>query len=230
MNEWPEIVIVMLTWCGPADRNIGEARLGYLDKTLDSLQAHFHYPNYTWHVADDGSGPEYQKKVLSRFESRICTFSDTKADGDVGYNINMGLREAFKRTDIVALWHDDRWLADGLDIKTICKLLREDKHIGLIRLKPGRPLMIGTKFERYGQEWMHVEKRSRCAHLVDIGPLILHKRFIDAYGLWPSGLRPPRVDDWIDLRVRRIAGPRVVAPGHIWKSTEIPWGGDSTWE
>lgn len=230
LKRLPEFIIVLLTWCGPTERGLRETRLKYCQKTVDSLRKYLICPEYDWHIADDGSDEEYQKSVIAMLGNDPYMLSNTEVGGDVGYNINMGLRKAFKKADVVLLWHDDRWLARDLDLRLCVKLLNEDENVGLIRLKPQRPGMRASSFERYGEKWWQVDKHSRCAHIVDIGPHLLHKRFVEAYGLYPTGLHVPLVDDWIDLRVRRQYGPNIIGLDSRWRTVEIPWGSKSTWE
>jgi nucleoside-diphosphate-sugar epimerase len=227
---YSNVVIIMLTWCGPPERELIEERLGYGQKTIGSIRKHLKYPHYTWHIADDNSGKIYQERVLAMLGSDSYTFSDTKVGGDVGNNINVGLRAAFAQADVVLLWHDDRWLTYDLDLGPCCKLLREDNDYCLIRLKPQHPGMIVHPFDRHGQKWWRVDKKSTCEHVVDIGPHLMHKRFIEHYGLYPSGLNPRGADTWMDHRFRRIIGPNIAIPDFWLHRTEIPWGSKSTWE
>jgi len=224
------VVIVLLTWRGPPERKLSSIRLGYCQRAIDSIRMHLKHPNYTWHIADDNSGVEYQERVIGLLGNEPYTLSDSKIGADVGHNINTGLRVAFAKTDVVLLWHDDRFLHHDLDLVSCCRLLREDDKYCLIRLKPQHPWLEASSFQRYGKKWWKVNKKSERGCVVDIGPHLMHKSFVETYGLYTPGVNPHLADVWMDHRFKTLAGPGIAVPGEWWKRTEIPWGNESTWE
>jgi hypothetical protein len=125
--KWPEVVIVLMTWCGPPEFDIADIRLRHTEKSIEKILEHLVYPNYTWHIADDNSGKGYQQKVFALMPGKF-TFSNTGIGGDVGENINRGLRVAYKRSDIVLLWHDDRFLQRALNLCPCVQLLSEEEN------------------------------------------------------------------------------------------------------
>jgi len=228
--EWPKVVVVMLTWCGPPDRRLADTRLEYTRKTVDSLHEHLLYPNWSWHIGDDGSGEEYQQKVFKILGEDEHTFTDTRAGGDIGLNLNLSGRAAYAQSPVVVFWQDDRWLVRDLDLKPCVTLLMEHEDICLIRLKPGQPGMIGYETIRDGHKWWVIDKLSPCAHVCCIGPNIRHRRFREAYGEYPFGVQVDVVENHMNMRFRYNPGPGVACPDSRWRTTEIPWGATSTWE
>lgn len=230
-KEWPKIVVMMLTWCGPPERNQRDIRLEYTKKTIASLRRHLIYPRkWIWHIADDGSDREFQQEIIAMLKGDAYTLTDTKAMGDIGLNLNMGQEVAFLLSDVVVFWQDDRWLQRDLDVAACVKLLMEHKDIGLIRLKPHQSNMEGERAWLSGADWWKIDKLSPCAHTCTLGPNIRHKRFVEHYGAYKTGLAVESVENEMSYRFRRISGPGVVCPSERWSSVEIPWGTYSTWE
>ena len=79
-GQWPKVVILMLSWAGPPERDMADTRFGYIANTIAHIKKNLHYPNLGWHIADDGSPKEYQDRVLALLEGEQVTFTDTKLD------------------------------------------------------------------------------------------------------------------------------------------------------
>ncbi len=231
-GEWPHIVILMLTWAGPPDLDISQDRFEYTKRTISDLKQHFQYPNYSWHIADDASPREYQEKVLALLEGDEYTFTDTKRGWDVNNNLNIGMKTAFSRADIIAVWPDDRFLVYDLDVRSCVRLLMSHDDVCHIRINRKEPHLKATPIQRVGKKWWLLDKVSEnCVHVLHLGPNIKHKRYIEVYGYTETGIWPPgRAEDRMDEHFRRSAGPNAVIPDEFWNKTMIPWGGKSTWE
>ena len=194
------------------------------------------YPNYTWHIADDGSSQEYQDRFLSIFEGETYTFSDTKAQGDLGKNLNTGTRVALERSDFVLHWNDDYVLESEVDIRPYISLLQKHDDIGIVRLRPSNTGFRLSAFDRDGRSWMWVDPRSVGPVLVDTGKIIMHRRFWDYYGPYPETMRVDIVEFEMTWRMHRFApGPKVVIPDDMYNATEsLHFGtldaGTSAWE
>lgn len=229
MESWPEIVIMVTAWCGPPERNAGAFRLEYMDRMITGMRKHLKYPSYSWHIADDNSNIEHQEKMLSKFPVGT-TFSSTETiGGDWGHNLNGGLRAAYKRSDIVLLWHDDRWLTNDLDLEPCVRLLMENEKFGLVRLKPRNPNLIAEHYQQYGIRWWLLSRKS-SAYVVGGGPHLIHKRFTDHYGLYPTGLAPDKLEAQFNSKFVEMGGIDILCPNAIWETDEMPWGVHSTWE
>jgi len=230
-GEWPEVVILMLTWAGPPELGISKTRLGYAQQTIAAIRKHLRYPNLSWHIADDGSPPEYQKKVLALLGNDPYTFSDTKKGWDVNNNWNTGMKVAFSRADIVAFWPDDRFLSYDFDVKPVVRLLMSYEDICHVRMKPRETGMEIAPIKRVGQTWWLIDKDSSCTHAVTHGPCFRHKRYLDHYGYFPDSLWPlDLAENTMDQVFRNNPGPGAVIPEIVRVSTELPWGTRSTWE
>ena len=235
-REWPEVVIVLTTWEGPKQKHQFGAKLKYGKQMLDSIKAHLTYPNYTWHIADDGSRQKYQERFLGMFEGETYTFSDTKAQGDLGKNLNTGMRVALERSDFVLHWNDDYVLESEVDIRPYISLLQKHDDIGIVRLRPSNTGFRLSAFDRDGRSWMWVDPRSVGPVLVDTGKIIMHRRFWDYYGPYPETMRVDIVEFEMTWRMHRFApGPKVVIPDDMYNATEsLHFGtldaGTSAWE
>lgn len=230
-EEWPEVVIVLLTCAGPPERDISEIRFGYTVNTIEHLKKNLHYPNLSWHIADDGSPKEYQDRVLALLKGEKCTFSDTGTGWDLNGNCNLGMKAGFERTDIILLWTDDRTLVYRLDLKPHVKLLTNHKGVAVIRFVPQGEGQTGHKFDHSGKGWWMVDKKSQTSWNAIILPCLFHKRFVEVYGYFQPGVWPlQKAWDIGDRHFKLTEGPGLVVPDDFWKRTEMPWGAVSTWE
>lgn len=230
MDKWPEIVIQLLTWAGPPELGIAKQRLGYTKKTVASLKKHIIYPNYSWHIADDGSPSWYQDRIRDIMKGEKYTFTDTKKGWDINNNWNTGMRECFKRTDIVIGWPDDRFLEKDIHIEPCVQLLTEYDDVCFIRLTGQEPRLEGQLVDRVDAQWRFLDKKSKCVHVFLCFCFIIHKRWIDHYGYFETDIWPlDKAENIIDRHFRNSPGPGAVVPEALWKGF-IPWGGYSTWE
>lgn len=231
-GEWPEVVILMLSWAGPPERKITETRFGYIQKTIAHIKKNLHYPNLSWHIADDGSPQEYQDRVLALLEGERFTTTDTRRGWDVNNNWNTGMKVAFERADIVAFWPDDRTLVYEIDLKPYVRLLMDYEDVAVISIIPQGVGQRGRKLKRCGKVWWMIDKSSPSYHVLTFGPNFRHKRYLEAYGLFEPAIWPLNAaEDHVDAHFRGVPGPEVVCPDEFWQGrVEIPWGGISTWE
>ena len=232
MSDEPHVVILLLTWAGPPNLDISQDRFEYTKRTIDCLKQHFHYPNYSWHIADDASPKEYQDRVLALLGGDEYTFTDTKKGWDVNNNLNVGMKAAFSRADIVAVWPDDRFLVYDLDVRSCVSLLMNHEDICHIRINRKEPHLKAEPIQRVGKKWWLLDKVSKgCVHVIQLGPNIKHKRYIEHYGYTETGIWPPgEAENRIDGYFRKNAGPNAVMPDEFWDKEMIPWGAKSTWE
>lgn len=230
-RDWPRVVILLLTWAGPPKLNISKDRLEYTKRTINCLKEHFLYPNYSWHVADDGSPPAYQAKVFELLKGESFTFSDTRKGWDVNNNVNIGMGAAFAQADVVATWPDDRFLTFDLNVRSYVKLLTENEDICHIRINRAEPGLKGIPIERAGYSWRLLDRTCRCTHVIQLGPNVKHKRYVEHYGYFPTGIWPAgRAENELDMQFRTQEGPDAVMPEDMWDRVMMPWGGKSTWE
>ena len=228
-----EIVIIMLTWCGPPDRGLREHKLDCTAKTIQSLKQHMIYPNYSWHIADDGSGNDFQQRVIAMLEGDRYTLTDTKACGDIAKNVNLAQEAAYSRSNIAVVWHDDRPLPWPLDLRPYVQMLLEYEDAGRIRVRPRPPWFNSSSVSRCGHKWWRIHKDSPGSFF-GFGPNINHRRILEAYGPWPEGLRPDITEKEMGWRFQHIGplinGPDLFCHDDLWTRQEMPWIGKSTWE
>lgn len=227
MNEFPEIAILLKTWQGPRELEIGQSRLDALAKTIPALREHLIYPNYSWHIADDGSDAWYQDEVQSHFEKDGYTFSDTHANGNPGLNLNLGMRVVLGRADIVLHWSDDIVLHRDYDLRPYVKLLCECPEYGRVRLRPAHPSITDEEVHLHGRLWHKVVQARIC---VDTALVLEHRRFWDYYGPYPEGIRLDIMQLEMTWRYTRANGPRVVVPDEMWTAPAPSCLGPTTWE
>ena len=226
----PEVVIVLKTWQGRS-REIAEKRLEGLAKTVTSLEENLIYPNLSWQLADDGSDEWYMEAALDILGDRPWTWSNSEADGDVGRNLNCGLRAAFSRAEIVLNWSDDIQLVHPMDITPYVNLLRCDLSVGYVQTRPIHPSLCTSLVERHGREWLVLKKWSANAFLIVTSLTLMHKRAWDFYGPYPEGLRIDIMQEEMAWRYRRFEnGLHMVVPKELVNTSRVHYGGDSTWD
>lgn len=224
-GEWPEVVVVFLTWAGPPERKINQIRLRYAEQAIRQFKEHIDYPNLSWHIADDGSPKEYQDAIKALFGETEYTFSDTGKGWDINNNWNRGAKVAFDRADIMLLWPDDRHLRFDIDLKPFVRLLMSYDDICGIRMKPKLPGHQVTSIERVGQKWWRIDKKTSSCREVTSFFEMRHKRYIDYYGYLPTGFWPVKSADGKMNRIfRSLLGPDAVIPDVIQSKRQIPWG------
>ncbi|GAG92696.1 unnamed protein product, partial [marine sediment metagenome] len=185
-NDYPEVVIVITTWAGPLELDIAKTRLGYIKEAVSCLKKHFIYPNYSWHIADDGSPKEYQEKVLKIMKDENYTFTDTKKGWDFNNNLNTGMETALERADIIVVWPDDRFLKKDLDVKSYVRLLTDHEDICYIRLTGREVHLQGTSITRAGTQWRLLDKKSKSRHVFLCFCFVMHRRWIEHYGYFKT--------------------------------------------
>jgi len=231
MNEWPEVVILVTTWCGPEERGLAEIRLEYTQKTINGLKKHFKYPNYSWHISDNHSGQEYKDRVIAMLGDDRWTLTDLGKAVSFGKSVNVAQQAAFSHADIVAFWLDDVWLDRDLDVKSCVQLLLEDEEIGAIRLKPHQLRTEGYSINRHGRIWWRLHKDSPGGFIFTLAPNIRHKRFFETYSPYDESLfNLDHLEHSLDANFRATPGPGIVCPEEFWSAIQIPWGPEcSTW-
>jgi len=225
------LVVVLKTWQGPTPQ-IAEQRLRRVQDVLASLDKNLVYPNWTLHIADDGSEPPYVAKLLEVVGNRPFTFSSSWADGDIGANLNAGLRIAFESTDVVLNWSDDLILMHPMNVGPYVDLLRSDSDTGFIQTRPIHPSVCTVPTVRGGREYRRVKAWSPNAFLIVTSLTLMHKRAWDFYGPYPEGLRMDIMQEEMAWRYRRFEGGLdILVPEELIAISRVDCGGlDSTWD
>jgi len=225
----PRVVIVLKTWQGP-NLEIAQKRLEYLGKVLPSLDENLTYP-VSWHIADDGSEPWYVEAVLELMGDRPHTFTSSGANGDIGRNLNLGLRMAFQSTDIVLHWSDDILLITPMNIEPYVELLRDHDDIGYVSTRNRHPSLNLRPIERDGRTWNIIEKTSPNPFLTVTSLNLMHRRAWDFYGPYPEGLRIDTMQREMAWRYRSFEGGlEIVIPEELLYMPRITFCAQSTWD
>ncbi len=223
-----KIVILLKTWQGPT-RDIALNRLESAKKMLSSVREYLQYPNYSWHIADDGSEQWYQDEFLSLFDE--YTFTDTKANGNIGLNLNMGMRVALEETDFVLHWSDDIVLERAVNLQPYVTLLQDYDDIGIVYLRNAHHTFDTEVVERNGALWRVLLHSPRAPFLYITSLILMHRRHWDYYGPFPEGLRIDVVQQAMSWRYRNFEdGPKIVIPEELWHKTMPLCVGTSTWD
>ena len=229
--EYPKIVIVVKTWQGPRERNLAQNRLESAAKMVSSIEQYLHYPNYVWHIADDGSEQWYQEAFLSLFNGRDFTFTSTGANGDIGKNLNKAIKAVLETTDVLLHWSDDIVLESELDIKSSVQLLCGHEDIGIVRLRPSNLRLKACEMERDGEKWHVILPSSSSPFLCITSLILMHRRAWNFYGPYPEGLRIDMMQEEMSWRYRKFEdGPKIVVSDELWHRTEPLCVGTSTWD
>lgn len=198
---------------------------------LQSIKKYLRYPNYSWHIADDGSEKWYQDEVLALFKDETYTFSDTEANGNIGLNINKGMHIVLKETDYILHWSDDIVLEKELDIRPHVVLLRDHDDIGIVYLRNAHWTLHTYPVERDGAVWHVIKNSSPGPYLCITSLILMHHRAWDYYGPYPEGLKIDTMQEEMSWRYKNFEdGPVIVIPDNCWCGTMPLCVGTSTWD
>jgi len=202
--EWPEVVILLVTF----------KRTECAIRTVNGLKEHLIYPNLRWHVADDGSGEEHQNAIIEAIgEPGKMSLTDAAQTNGTGYNRNIGLNAAWHHSPLVLHIEDDWELKYDYDLRAAVRVLTKHENVGMIRFGY---LEYGHTAESVllaDLVWWDL-KKSGHSHVFAGHPHLLHKRFHEAYGMYPEGLLPGATELGFCDQVNGKNGPRILYP--IW--------------
>lgn len=208
MDDWPEVVILLVTY----------KRTDYAIKTIHGIQQYLHYPNLSWHIADDGSGAEHQLALIGTIGEASWSLSDTMQQGGTGLNRNTGLRHCFERTPYVLHIEDDWELREPLDLRPFVNVLVKHEDVGMIRMGYIEAGHLAHTVQLCGQIWWELDKSSKHENIFAGHPHLLHQRFHESYRYYPEGWLPGSTEDGLAYWVLNMVGPKVLYP--LWR----PWG------
>lgn len=203
MSDWPPVYILFITF----------RRTQYAIQTLESLLSNLHYHNLHLHLCDDGSKMtddgtnRSQIEVLTSLWPGPVTSHEMPTPWgqfNMGGNTNTGIQFAQDRGgDYLFLIQDDTILLDPLDLEPYVCILCEHQATGMIRFNYLAPGLSGTFIEypasRLGQnytflriirEWSIHNPWKTDTYIPAFQPSLVHRRFYDAYGLYPENLHP----------------------------------------
>lgn len=204
MSEWPPIIIVLITY----------RRLNLALRTIKCLKERLDYPNIGWHIADDGSGPDYVQRLVDEIGPTYAITVSDAARGGVGKSMNMGIQAALSRADLLLMVEDDWCLRERLDMRPVVQLFMEREDVGMVRFGYLSPYVSGKIISAANELWWLLDRLSD--HYVFTGhPSLRHRRFHDAYGLYPEGLGPGQTEDAMCGIFDTGSGPEIVWPAWL---------------
>lgn len=207
MNDYPEVVILLITY----------ERTAIALKTINGIKEKIHYPKLSWHIADDGSNGNHVSSLINAIGPGYQVTVSNTGGHSVGRSMNLGIKEVLKRADMWLHWEDD-WIP-RFDIELIrcVDLLEQRQDIGMIRL--GRLVPEGLRAVltyNAGYIWWKLEKDPPKGWSWNGNASMRHRRFFDAYGVYPEGMTPGKTEEiYLYYRFNEINGPQVAWPAWL---------------
>ena len=128
LQELP-LVSVMITTNGRTDIACA---------SVESLIRNTRYPKLNWIISDDRSENGHVERIVERFDSNnISNVTVCHTDNNhvgLGAALNNGLREAFKKSNVVLTTEDDWILQRPMDIRSMVVYLTTNRTLAAIRL------------------------------------------------------------------------------------------------
>lgn len=178
------------------------------------------------HIADDGSGKEYQeelRKVVGGYDglTGICITDSQR--GGYGKNVNLATQVMHSHSRYIVMIEDDWKLAEKLDLDPLLDTLDTAPTIGCIRMGYiGFTQELRGRLERwYGQTYLVFDPTSPEPHVFAGHPRVEAVAWQREVGLWDEGLLPGLTEFKIAHREaarQRVAWPLdLVRPnGSLW--------------
>ena len=199
----PPVSVMMTTW----------NRTPLAVKCLKGLVKDVDYPasKLSWVLADDGSEPGHVEACIDALTSsgvsmdRIYVTRNYRSDDDdnakFGHalNLNNGLREAFKHSDIVLRTEDDLLPSQKIPIADFVKILRDNDNVAGIKLGHGAD--IARKLPWKGDPRAFAEDASYWnVFIFNHLAMICHRRVYDSIGMYNEDLAGADVEKDIGKR------------------------------
>lgn len=190
-------------------------RTAYALETIAAARELLRYPDLRWYVADDGSPQEHWYAVNRALHDCGAMVIDghSRRQG-YGKNANDAWLAADVYADLTFWLEDDFALAQPLDLYVYAALLLERPDIGMVRLGYINPDYLGPTIEHDGWRYHTLDRTppdtSRYAFTGH--PSLRHRRYREAYGLYPEGLTPGDTELGYAYQYRVGDGPLIVWP------------------
>lgn len=207
------IVVVLQTW----ERT---------DVAMRTIVAARHYLRYggrlAWYVADDGSRPEHVEACVAALAGADVIGGHSERRG-YGGNSNAAWLAA-DAIGALTLWLEDDWeLRAPVDLYPYAALLMERPEIGMVRLGNLNLDIRGRTWGHDGRVYWTLDREPHIEGTpVFTGhPSLRHRRYHEAYGLYPEGLKPGETELAYAYQFRMGSHD---APGIVWPA-DWPAGG-----
>lgn len=189
-------------------------------RTIAAAREYLRYPDLRWYVADDGSPQAHLDAVMDAVDHPAWCHSERRGYGG---NANAAWDFADQHGKLT-FWLEDDWeLRQPLDLYAYAALLMEAEEIGMVRLGVLNLDIRGRTWAHNGLVYWKLDKEPHIEGTpVFTGhPSLRHRRYRDAYGLYPEGLGPG--DTELAYAYQFRIGPQDM-PGIVWPA-DYPAGG-----
>ncbi len=204
---YPPVIVLIVTF----------RRLRLAVETINSVKANLIYPNIGFHIADDGSGPEYVDALREAIGNTYSVTVSNAARGGVGKNMNLGIHAVLDRGDLWMHIEDDWILNEPLDLLPCVQLLMEDDTVGMVRLGRLSAGLTGESIAGANKLWWRLKKNSDT-YIFSGNAALRHRRFHSHYGPYKEGLMPGQTELDYCNKFNSKKGPDIVWPA--WLNTE----------
>lgn len=204
---YPPVIVLIVTF----------RRLRLAIETINSVRANLTYPNLGFHIADDGSGPEYVDALREAIGNTYSVTVSDAARSGVGKNMNLGIHAVLDRADLWLHLEDDWFLNEPLDLLPCVQLLMEDETIGMVRLGRLSAGLTGESMAGANKLWWRLKKNSDT-YVFSGNAALRHRRFHSHYGPYKEGLMPGQTELDYCNKFNSKTGPDIVWPA--WLNTE----------
>lgn len=216
MEEYPPVIALIITY----------RRLNLAIETIRSVKEKVIYPNIGFHIADDGSPPDYIQSLYREIGGTYSISTSNSEGAGVGENMNLGIASVLARADLWLHLEDDWVLTKPLDLEPCVRLLVEDPSIGMVRLGRLSANLEAVSMAGADRLWWRLKKL--CDPYVFSGNAALrHRRFHDAYGKYRRGLMPGQTELSYCGHFDGTPGPDVVWPAWLTYQDTFQHVGDS---
>lgn len=168
-------------------------RTEYAVRTIQAVNAHLRYPNWSWYIADDGSEVEHMHACWTAARVSGQEVLGHSARLSYGRNANRALAAAWEKGELVLMLEDDWELTRPFDIWQYAAAIMENAEIGMVRTGYLNADVDATLRGYGGQLYLSLhdlQSRQHSSFAFAGHPAVVHRRFYTGYGLYPEGWQP----------------------------------------
>jgi len=160
-----------------------------------------------FHLADDASPGNYIDDVEREFHFLRWTHTRTNRGG-WGANVNAALKVI--ATDFVFLMEDDYLATGEVNLEAGVRLLTKVETVGLVRYDGVAGHFLTLHLKEYKDhegriDYCTIDKESKHLNVYSNRPHLRHKRFTQAYGVYPVGKKLGWTEEAFAHHVRQKA-------------------------
>ena len=204
MNEFPLVIVLLITY----------ERTEVALTTIRGIKERIRYPNLGWHIADDGSNGGHIEKLVEEIGADYEITTSNTGGHSVGKNMNEGIARCLERADMWLHWEDD-WVPNmEIELIPCVELFQENEEIGMVRLGRLQTDLYGHVITGGDRLWWRLDKEKQLWTWVGHAAM-RHRRFHDAYGIYPEGQTPGITELGMQSNVMCQPGPDIVWPAWL---------------